>query len=83
MNKIPRKILSEEKEKDDYSKSENLSDPELRPTARKYPPSIFSPHPSTATTVTGDATLDGAIYGKIIESRKYDDFGPACTVGSL
>ena len=56
MNKIPRKILSEEKERGEYSKSEDLSNPELRPTARKYPPSFFSPHPSTATTVTPNLT---------------------------
>ena len=56
MNKIPRKILSEENKKDDYSKSGDLSNPELRPTGRKYPPSFFSPHPSTATTFTPDPT---------------------------
>ena len=52
MNKIPRKILSEEKEMNDYSESGDLSNPELRPTGRKYPSSFFSPHPSTATTAT-------------------------------
>ena len=56
MNKIPRKILSEEKEMNDYSESGDLSNPELRPTARKYPPSFFSPHPSIATTVTPNPT---------------------------
>ena len=56
MNKIPRKILSEEKERDGYSKSEDLSNPDLRPTGRKYPPSNFSPRPSTATTVTPNLT---------------------------
>ena len=64
MNKIPRKIISEKKVMDDYSKSENLSNPELRPTARKYPPSFFSPHPSTPITVTPNPT-----YWKEGESR--------------
>ena len=58
MNKIPRKILSEEKEMNDYSESGDLLNPELRPTGRKYP------HPSTATTVTFNPT-----YLKEGESR--------------
>ena len=58
MKKIPRKILSEEKEMNDYSESGDLSNPELRPTGRKYP------HPSTATTVTFNPT-----YLKEGESR--------------
>ena len=56
MKKIPRKIISEERVIDNYSKSESSSNPELRPTARKYPPSFFSPHPSTATTYTPNPT---------------------------
>ena len=52
MNRIPRKILSEGNEMNDYSESGDLSNPELRPTGRKYPPSFFSPRPSTATTFT-------------------------------
>ena len=56
MNKIPRKILSAGKEMENYSKSEALSNPELRPTGRKYPPSFFSPHPSIATTITPNPT---------------------------
>ena len=56
MNKIPRKILSEEKEMNDYSESGDLSNPELRPTGRKYPPSFFSPPPSTTTTAAPNRT---------------------------
>ena len=56
MNRIPRKILSEEKEMNEYSKSEDFINPELRPTGRKNPSSFFSSHPSTATTVTANAT---------------------------
>ena len=74
MSKIPRKILSEEKEMDDYSKSEDVSNPKLRPTARKYPPSFFSPHPSTATTVTPNLTyLKGGGPRSISNADKESD----------
>ena len=52
MNRIPRKILSEEKEMNEYSKSEDFINPELRPTKRKNPSFFFPSHPSTATTFT-------------------------------
>ena len=64
MNRIPRKILSEEKEMNEYSKSEDFINPELRPTKRKNPSFFFPSHPSTATTVTANAT-----YLKEGESR--------------
>ena len=75
MNKIPKRILSKEKEKDDYSKSEDLSNPDLRPTGRKYPPSYFSPHPSTATTFTPNPTyLKEGETRSISNADKESDF---------